>query len=58
MYYKYLLFYVYDVPCISDEPLRTMKGIHAKFKLKGYKIEEPDIYLCAELSKMTNFDGQ
>ena len=35
-----------------------MKGIQAKFKLKGDKIEEPDMYLVAELSKMTNVDGQ
>ena len=35
-----------------------MKGMQAKLKFKGEKIEEPDIYLGAELSKMTNVDGQ
>ena len=44
--------------CISDDPLRTMKGIQAKFKPKGHKIEEPYMYLCAELLKITNFVGQ
>ena len=58
MYYEYLLCYVGDVLCISDDPMRTMKGIQAKFKLKGYKIEEPNIYVVSELSKMTNVYGQ
>ena len=35
-----------------------MKGIQANLKLKGDNIEEPNMYLGAELSKMTNFDGQ
>ena len=35
-----------------------MKVIQAKFKLKGYKIEEPDMYVGAELSNMTNVDGK
>ena len=45
MYYEYVLCYVDDVICISDDPIRTMKGIQVKFKLKGDKIEEPDMYL-------------
>ena len=39
MYYEYVLFYIYDVLCIIDNPLCTMKGIQAKFKLKGDKLE-------------------
>ena len=35
-----------------------MKGIQEKFKLKWYKIENLDMYLGAELSKMANVDGQ
>ena len=46
------------MPCISDEPPCTMKVIHAKFKLKGDKIGEPDMYLGSELSKMTTTDDQ
>ena len=38
IYYEYVLCYVYDVLCISYDPLRTMKGIKSKFKLKGYNI--------------------
>ena len=58
MYYEYVIFYVDDVLCISDDPLRIMKRIQAMFKLKGRNIEEPDMYLGADLSKMTNIDGQ
>ena len=58
IYYEYVLCYVDDVLCISDDPIRTMKGIHAKLKMKGENIEEPDMYLCSELSNMTNFYGQ
>ena len=58
IYYEYVLCYVDDVICISDDPLCTMKGITAKFKLKGDKIEEPDMYLGEELPKTKNVDGQ
>ena len=58
MYYEYVLWYVDDVLCISDDPIRTMKVIKAKFKLKGENIEEPDIYLGKYFSKITNSDGQ
>ena len=58
IYYEYVLCNVYGVLCISDETLCTMKGIQDNFKLKGYKIEEPDMYLGAELSNMNNVDGQ
>ena len=58
MYYEYVLCYVDDVICISDDPLCTMKGIQAKFKPKGDKIEEPDMYLCAQLLKMTNVNSK
>ena len=34
-----------------------MKRIHSKSKLKMDKIEEADIYLGVELSKMTIVDG-
>ena len=31
-----------------------MKGVQSKFKFKNYKTEEPNIYLCVELSKIDN----
>ena len=58
MYYEYVICYVDGVLCISDDPLCTMKGIQAKLKLKGYKIEKLDMYLGAYFSKTTNIDGQ
>ena len=53
-YYEYVLTYVDDVLCVSHDPMSTMKGIQEKFKLKDDKIEEPDVYLGASLSKMNN----
>ena len=38
MYYYYVLWYVDDVLFINYDPIRTMKGIQAKFKLKRDKI--------------------
>ena len=46
--------YVYDVLCISDNPMHTMKGIQSTFKLKDDKMEKPDVYIGAELSTMNN----
>ena len=56
-YYEMLLCYVDDVLSISDEPLRTMRGIQRTFKLKDDKIAEPEDYLGASLAKMTMSDG-
>ena len=56
-YWEYVLCYVDDVLHISSEPEKTMNGIKAKFKLKGDKIEPPEMYLGATMSKMDNCDG-
>ena len=56
-YWEYVLCYVDDVLSISDNPLKTMKQVQSKFKLKDEKIEEPTNYLGADLSKMVNEDG-
>ena len=56
-YWEYVLCYVDDVLAISADPASTMRGIQSKFKLKDDKMEEPDTYLGAELSKITNADG-
>ena len=53
-YYEYVLVYVDDVLCMSDQPMNTMKGIKYSFKIKNDKIEEPSMYLGAEISKMRN----
>ena len=49
-----MLCYVDDVLCISDNPTETMQGIQRKFKVKDDKIEPPEMYLGAGLTKMTN----
>ena len=56
-YYEYVLCYVDDVLCISHDPMRTMKGVQSSFKLKDDKIEEPEDYQGAGLSKMITADG-
>ena len=56
-YWQYILCYVDDVLCINHDPKRTLKQIQAKFKLKDDKMEEPELYLGAELSKMDNEHG-
>ena len=48
-YYEMVLCYVDDVLCISHEPMKNMKGIQRKFKLKDDKIDEPRDYLGATL---------
>ena len=53
-YYEYVLCYVDDVLCISDNPVTIMQGIQTKFKLKDDKIEPPEIYLGEGLTKMNN----
>ena len=52
--YEYVLCYVDDVLCISENPMTTMQGIQKKFKLKDDKIEPPEMYLGAGLTKMNN----
>ena len=56
-YYEYVLCYVDDILSISENPTRATDGIKATFKLKDDKVAEPEIYLGAELSKLTNVDG-
>ncbi len=57
-YYEYILCYVDDVLCISHDPKKSMKRIQEDFKLKDDKIEEPDVYLGATLSKMKLENGK
>ena len=45
--------YVDDVIAVGLDPMKTMKSINQKpFTFKDDKIEEPDIYLGAGLSKI------
>ena len=57
-YWEYVLCYVDDVLAIHEDPRITLGLIMEKnFKLKGDKMDEPEMYLGAQLSKMDNEDG-
>ena len=56
-YYEMVLCYVDDVLCISDDPMKTMKGIQCTFKLKDDKIDEPEDYLSATLENIILSEG-
>ena len=57
-YWEYVLCYVDDVLAIHEDPRITLGLImKKKFKLKNDKMDEPEMYLGAELSKMDNEDG-
>ena len=58
LYWEYILAYVDDVLCISNDPESIMNDIREDFTLKGDKAEVPTTYLGASLSIMTNEDGQ
>ena len=49
-----IIYYVYNMLKISHDNKSIIKGIQIKFKLKDENIEDPDIYLGAQLSKMNN----
>ena len=51
-YYEYILCYVDDVLCISQNLRKLMKRIQEDLKLKEDKIEPPDVYLGATLDNM------
>lgn len=53
-YYEYMLAYVDDLLCMSFDPTRTMQQIvenGEKMKFKKNKIEPPEFYLGARISK-------
>ena len=56
-YWEYILCYVDDIIYVNFDPLPTMKAIQSKFKFKNDKIEEPDMYLGASMTKMFNSEG-
>jgi hypothetical protein len=51
-YYEYMLYYVDDALCISNNSEKSMKRIQDNFKLKDDKMEPPDVCLGASISKM------
>ena len=55
-YYEMALCYVDDILSISNDPQATLLALTSVFKLKDDKIEEPEVYLGAQLGKMS-IDG-
>ena len=53
-----IIYYVYNMLKISHDNKSIIKGIQIKFKLKDENIEDPDIYLGAQLSNMNNSWGE
>jgi hypothetical protein len=47
-----------DVLCTSHNPEKSMKRIQDDFKLKDDKMEPPDVYLGASISKMNLASGK
>ena len=58
-YYEYILCYVDDLLAISHDAEKVFKGVQATFKFKDDKIGKPDVYLGAQLDKMSvdGFEG-
>ena len=52
-YYEMVLCYVDDILSVSHDPHSTLIALTTTFKLKDDKIEPPEIYLGAQLGKMT-----
>ena len=59
VYYEYILCYVDDLLAISHDAEKVLKGVQAMFKFKDDKIDKPDVYLRAQLDKMSvdGFEG-
>ena len=53
-----ILCYVDNVLAISETPMKTIEGINAVFKLKGDKVEVPDMYLGESIPKVETADGK
>ena len=57
-YYELLLVYVDDVLCVSHAPREVLKKIGQRFLIKDDKIEEPKIYLGADIEKFQLKNGK
>ena len=56
-YYQYMLAYVDDLLCCGEEPGLQMKMIEGKFTLKDGTVEEPTLYLGADIGKHYIYDS-
>jgi hypothetical protein len=55
-YYEMFLCYADDILAMSDDPKSTLTALTSVLKLKDDKVEEPDVYLGAQLGKI-DVDG-
>ena len=51
-YYEIVLCYVDNVLAVLDDPKSMLQGLQSTIKLKDDKIDEPDMYLGAQLGKI------
>ena len=58
-YYEYILCYVDNLLAISHDAQSVLKSVQDTFKFKDSKIDKPDVYLGAQLDKMSvdGFEG-
>ena len=58
-YYEYILCYVDNLLAISHDAQLVLKSVQDTFKFKDDKIDKPDVYLGAQLDKMSvdGFEG-
>jgi hypothetical protein len=52
-YWEYVLCYVDDILCVSNEPQTVMDYLASRYTLKKGSVKEPDVYLGAEVKKWT-----
>ena len=51
-YYEYLIAYVDDIICCGTNPKHQMDVISKRFTLKKGSVQEPDLYLGSDISKV------
>ena len=51
-YYEYIMCYVDDILSVSHDAKSILQSLQGQFKLKGDKIEPPDMYLGTQLGTM------
>ena len=51
-YYEYIMCYIDDILSVSHDAKSILQSLQGQFKLKGDKIEPPDMYLGAQLGTM------
>ena len=52
-YYEYMIAYVDDILCCGENPKLQMEAISKRFTLKDGTVEEPSMYLGADIEKFT-----